>query len=741
MSGSLGKVELCRAVDDPIHRQVLDCVLKTGECRVDRAISIDDMLNEAFMLAYFIHGKKETAVRIVLGAMSKLQVATTAQSKRLYYKPAGRSLLRRSNALRSKVTFSELHLLQRLIYIESEPYEKQREQSSSGAEIGKEDLLIHFIKHLVRVTLKRNSFYVTLGLSRLLYNYTTAETMGIYNLLVQDPERVKDDYYYRSRKGLLMQEIKERFGDIVKICHGQRGEDRFQAEPEPGRFAELVNDCLSSFTPWATPCLVPSGLDPILDTIPSLQFESREKEDQIEVNRIHAALHPNCFQRLIKALGLPLPDERLEVPHFFLSKENGDRNPDRRDRRPNLKLGEEDLSIIKENLSELAERRRKAATGLLRILVDGVDSSGLDLKREGRIRLELNRDPELIEVWTRDKTGDLLLASHLINYQQSASADPCQASIFLDGGQKISFAVSSSSDDSGSVIEIGYEESLHKRALSVLGRSRAAFAKFPLTSRGRTGSNILIPALSFLFLIIVTGVVVRYIQRRAQAPPTIQVADNQGSQSSAAPQGGLMDSRATDGNALPRAEKSPVPVRKESAAKEAQPAQTLTQKGADLPGRSTPSLPAQPPTVSVDPPAATLRVSPQPEITRGSTPREAAISLLEVKRVYVESEQGSSSEILRQMLVSQLQRSERFTLSKTRDEADALFKVSTRQIRSNPPKNGEILSFVVLVNARGEVIWPVKGGVSRGKYSGLTPEQVSAQVLKDLVEDIEQLRR
>jgi hypothetical protein len=134
-------------------------------------------------------------------------------------------------------------------------------------------------------------------------------------------------------------------------------------------------------------------------------------------------------------------------------------------------------------------------------------------------------------------------------------------------------------------------------------------------------------------------------------------------------------------------------------------------------------------------------VSPQPEITRGSTPREAAISLLEVKRVYVESEQGSSSEILRQMLVSQLQRSERFTLSKTRDEADALFKVSTRQIRSNPPKNGEILSFVVLVNARGEVIWPVKGGVSRGKYSGLTPEQVSAQVLKDLVEDIEQLRR
>ena len=170
----------------------------TEDCTVDRVISIDEMLNEAFLLSYFIHGQKETAVRIVLGAMSKLDVATTAQSKRLYYKPAGRSLLRRSNGFRTKVTFSDLHLLQRLIYIESEPYEKLKEQASTA--IRKEDLLIHFIKHLVRVTLKRNSFYVTLGISRLLYNYTTTETMGIYNVVVQDPERVKDDYYYAHVK-------------------------------------------------------------------------------------------------------------------------------------------------------------------------------------------------------------------------------------------------------------------------------------------------------------------------------------------------------------------------------------------------------------------------------------------------------------------------------------------------------------------------------------------------------------
>lgn len=717
---------------------------------MDRVISIDDMLNKAFLLAYFIHGKRETAVQIVLGAMSKLDVATTAQSKRLYYKPGGRSLLRRSNGFRSKVTFSELHLLQRLVYIESEPYEKQREEASSGAAIRKEDLFIHFIKHLVRVTLKRNSFYVTLGISRLLYNYTTTETMGIYNVVVQDPERVKDDYYYRSRKGVLMQEIKERFGDRVKICHGQRGEDRFQAEPEPGRFAELVSECLSFFTPWATPCLVPAGFDPISDSIPSLQFEGREKEDQIEVNRIHAALHPNCYQRLIKALGFPSPDQRLEVPHFFLSKENGDWNNDRRDRP--LELGAEDLNTIKQNLGELAERRRKASTGLLRILVDGVDYNRMDLKRERRVRLDLNREPELIEIWTSDETGDLLLASHLITYQQPDSAEPMPASLFLDGGQEISIVVSPSTDVSGAVIDIAYEETLQKKTFSVLGQvlqalaaGQGLFARYPFSFRGRSRSNLLIPTLSFLFLIILTGVVVRYIQRGAlpQQPPDI--ANNKTTQPSAAAQGSVTDTQAAGSNTTLAATplKNPELVVKQPASEPTQPLPPLARKGKGLLGRQrAPLSQAQRSTTPVGPQStATEKVSPQREVTRGSTPGDTAASLLDVKRVYVESGEESSSQILRQMLVRQLQLSERFTLSKTREEADALFKVTTQLIRSNPGKRrqSERLSFVVLVNARGDVIWPVKGRGSRGKYSGLTPEQVSAQVLKDLAEDIERL--
>ena len=307
---------------------------------MNRLTFTDDLLNKAFHLACFILGDRDAALRVVTGALSKLEVATAAQDKRLYYRPTGRLWSRRSqsNHFRNNISFNEPHLLQRLIYIESEPYEIAQEQGKGSVAVGEEDLVIHFIKHLTKKTVKRNSFYVTLGLSRLLYSYTTAETMDIYNAVIQDPERVKDDYYYRSRKGILMQELKQRFGNLINVCHGARGEDRFQANDNQGRFVELVRECLTFFTPWHTPCLVPAGIDPITDGIASLSYQGHNEEDKIEVNRIHAVLHPGCFQRLTADLRFDPPDSRLEIPRFYANDMNG--NGSNRNRRNPPKLDE-----------------------------------------------------------------------------------------------------------------------------------------------------------------------------------------------------------------------------------------------------------------------------------------------------------------------------------------------------------------------------------------------------------------
>src|SRR6185369_5758803 len=254
-----------------------------------KTISRDEFPNRAFQLAYFIHRERKTAIEIATRALNKLQVAATAQGKRLYYRLTGRGEARKA---RSKVSMGEPHLLQRLVYIESEDYERRKESAAQEQDSGaiaarQSDLIVYFIKHLVRITTRRNSFYVTLGLSRLLYNYTTAETMELYNLVIQDPDRVHDDYYYRSRKGVLLKELKERFGELIQVTKSARGEQRWLASGNGRDHHDLVSECLSWFTPWSTPCVVPERLDPFNETIAQLNFAGRhaDEEHEVEENR------------------------------------------------------------------------------------------------------------------------------------------------------------------------------------------------------------------------------------------------------------------------------------------------------------------------------------------------------------------------------------------------------------------------------------------------------------------------
>src|SRR6185295_17299357 len=204
----------------------------------------DEWLERAFRLAYFLHGDRKTAGEIAARALNKLRLAANAQGKRLYYRLTGRTDARKA---RSKISLSEPHLLQRLVYVESEAYELRKERAAQDSQAQpnmtaatRSDLVVYFIKHLVRITTKRNSFYVTLGLSRLLYNYTTPETMELYNLVIQDPDRVHDDYYYRSRKGLLLKELKIRFGALLEVTKGARGEQRWRANESAEQYAELT---------------------------------------------------------------------------------------------------------------------------------------------------------------------------------------------------------------------------------------------------------------------------------------------------------------------------------------------------------------------------------------------------------------------------------------------------------------------------------------------------------------------
>ncbi|HEY6245098.1 MAG TPA: hypothetical protein VIX17_14185 [Pyrinomonadaceae bacterium] len=682
--------------------------------------SIDDQLEKAFDLACFIQRDRNAAVRIVTRALAELEVAVTTQGKRLYYKPAGRPQLRRSqpDRLRNKISFCDTHLLQRLIYIESEPYEIAQERSDGSTMASEEDFVIHFVKHLVGKTIKRNSFYVTLGLGRLLHSYTTAETMDIYNAVIQNPESVKDDYYYRSRKGVLMQELKQRFGDLINVCHGPRGEERFEADENPGRFVELVRDCLNFFTPWNTPCLVPAGIDPIREGIPSLSYHGKSEEDTIEVNRIHALLHPDCFGRLMCDLHLDPPEKRLHIPRFFYANDVNGNSSDGRRHQP--KLTEEEISSIKRELDGNAKHRKAVHGGFLRIIVDGNERASFDLSEKSSTRLNVQRDSELIEVRSRNTAGEeVLLASHLL--ARAGTDDRVEhgdVSITLEGGQRISIVVSSATDETDATVEISYRETNPFRAASFLFQQTAqSIRRSPFRSLWSYRS-ILAATLSVLLLGIGLVAFIKY-RRKDNVPvadrnqvatsgPTGGIRKKENSETAPAAPDSNKPSTAGDTSRQPRAVVQPSSKIESTARNSAQKA----------PATKTPSETASETGIE----------------TRSTKGRLAVVPLSAIKKVSVETLGGKlPRQSLRKMLEEKLRASNQIALAEDRNEADALIEVSVVK-----GSGSETAVTVQLINGRGKVIWP--NGNHSGKYHG-SLDDISAQIIKDLLTAIREARQ
>lgn len=709
---------------------------------------IDEVLNKAFFLACFILGDRESAIRIVEEAMARLNVTTAAQGKRLYYKPSLSPWIssKKAERYRNKVLFSEVHLLQRLIYIASEPSEKLKEESFVANAAAEEQMLIHFIKHLVRISTRRNSFYVTLAINRLLYNYTTAETMETYNAVIQDPARVKDDYYYRSRKGVLMQELKKRFGSLLDITRGLRGEERFHASGQQGRLTGLVRECLSFFTPWDTYCLVPAGVNPIIDGIAGLSSRSKEDEDKIEVDRIHAVLHPDCYTRLIKLLGFDSPERRLEAPHFFLSKDNnnGGEGSDGQRRDPS-NLSDNELDEIKRHLDDQSSRRKRVAAGMLRILVDGREQARLRPSRSGSTRFEIESDAELIEVRSMVNGDDLLLASHLFTHDESAiDRDPDVTSIVLEGGQKVAITVTPTQDASQAIVDVAYRETALVRLASLYFKPQT-----PSSSKGESPTAarwnpLRFPAIMFgiaLLLLSVFGVV-RFVRNRNPSSSQTETAttDRQAGKPDEAitPAGrvngekpsGVADARPSSNAGIDKGEKKNPDTKRTAQSPITESARAAESYDRELSLRETRNKESVARMGANENSSATERSTRESETTRSLPKGATVVPLAEVRKVFVEV---LGADVLgarvREKMIASLSASNRFSATATKGDADALLRITVVSANSATTK---VSVRVALINARGEAIW--HGTRSRRAFEG-SIDIVAADIVKGLLDD------
>ena len=680
--------------------------------------STEEVLNKAYRLAYFLHQDKGLAIRIVAAATLKLNVAMAVQSKRLYYVPVGRfsrGESRRTDGIRNKALFSDLHLLQRLVYVESEPYERQKERAAqlappsvhaAGDPASEEDLLVYFIKHLVRITTKRNAFYVTLGVSRLLHSYSTFETMEIYNAVIGEPERVKDDYYYRSRKAVLMHEMYQRFGQLIRACRQHRGEERFETQPGTSELRALVRECLRLFTPWDTQCPVPPDFDPLKSVIAKLTSKSSADENEVEVNRIHAVLHPNCFERLVAALGYRAPAERMELPRFF-TEQSDDQSPPQQRSAP-AALSAEELAEINAMLAEQAGRRRRSSpTDAIRIVVDGVERGRLNPVEQSSISFSVEEDAEVIEVKT---TSDLLLATHLLTaFGKENDKAEIVSSIRLEGGQDLSLSISRRQVDVNGGAELmvtfGYRETDPRRAARLWWQRRSVRRSVEPGPRSLWGGAT-IPARYILagsVIVVCLAGYLAYVSLRSPqtTEPAQTVASRTGVETIHPPVTATPTPAPTPANEKPNA---------------------LEQAQMTPPVKSNKSTTPKAPASDT---AAVVEQSGNKDVGEAMRSGSAVpnLKLSEVKKIYIEVRGDARAAQLRSKLIEILNSSGVVAATTNADEADAAFKVVVSQTSTSAR----------LVNARGVVLWPKAGRARR--YSGDAGE-VAAQIIKDLLSAI-----
>lgn len=519
-----------------------------------------------------------------------------------------------------------------------------------------------------------------------------------------------------------MKELKERFGGRLSVTRGARGEERFQTDDTPGQHAELARECLQAFTPWSTACSIPPKLDPLVEEIHALTFDGSDpdQEHAIEVNRFHATLHPDCFTRLAASLNFAPPAERLATPYFAMSKDRNqdqDRKPPPRSRRA-PQLDEAELDTIKNLLAERSSRRKTAAAGLLRIIVDGSERARLDLNQASRVRFEAHENDELIEVRSAD---GLLLATHLLNHGESPETErPMQSSIVLERGQRLSFAVAPARDAAGEMagatIDLSYRETRLSRA-AALHLRRLSFAAGNLWRQ--PGGASWRPALAFAALMIIALGLMLYWRGQERTQRKEVVITTESPQKTGAP-------------APPSPAPAVSPTRPEDQELKKRTAPAPQTRPSDSLAQSTP------PSRAPQPNDPELRQDTGLDVDgiRSETLTFDGVALLAVKKVHVDPFGSDAlSQQFRDQLAAALRTNRRLTVTANRDDADAVLKGKMTTTRAE-----QVSATVRLVNADGKVIWPVKGSVIGKQYQGAIAT-VASQIVKDLLADIEKAER
>ena len=459
-----------------------------------------DLFNLAFELAFFIHANKEIAFFIAEDSLESLTSLLGYQKKNRPPSDRLRGFWKwgeRTRPVRKTLLLDERQMLQWLVYRHSERWETQTEKGQDLYLPTEEDLVIRYVKHLVFLTIRRGSFYVTLGICSLLRQFDRRETRLFYDVLTQnDAARMKDTNYIGKQRLELLDKVRRRFDDLLPLSQSGN-EKQLQLEPANASSRDLIYESLRRFSPWGTACVIGPAFD--VTDIPDFYFHVttdeeniQDLEDSFEMNRIHTVIHPDCLSQFVNGLSkyvrsLPRADldsncdfdatiERLVLPRF----RNLGEGPPRADRFRPPPLGAEDYIRLERTLESRGLRKRSFIAERLTIYVDGFASYSFE-PTSGAGSCVIPNDSSYVEVRGQDANGEVVLATLILPALEKTSGE-LEDSIVHSGGQKVSLRIKpiiSGSKGADLELEVSYNPSesnifsriasATKRALIFLG--------------------------------------------------------------------------------------------------------------------------------------------------------------------------------------------------------------------------------------------------------------------------------
>jgi hypothetical protein len=414
--------------------------------------------DRGFALAHFLFPDRTTATAIFIGALNKLKVRSHQERKRAYWRD---KFLKRQI---SRITRNDEDTLQWLIYFHSDFYEKAQEHLGRASE---QDIVVRYLKTLVGFSTAMSSFYVNIAIHRLLYRYTTSEAQKIYEMVT---DRYRETDEYRRAKRILMQKLEMRFGNRIQSIHADHGELKYELSENQEAWHELVLNCLKLFIPWSTQDKCPVKHQSVTFSHRSHEvfggnFVETDNQDKIEINRCHAFIDPLCAGYIVDALGLEKHSAKLGVPRFYMDPDENLHPPSLR--LPDSPLTAQERQAIADALAVEEARRRTATARELRLVVDGVEHARLYPEHSRELRFCVSPACQLLEVWTEDEQGPLLLATHTTSAPDFTHGVQSGFTLILNGSRSVSISIVSTlngpeEDASSCTISVSVKEARHE---------------------------------------------------------------------------------------------------------------------------------------------------------------------------------------------------------------------------------------------------------------------------------------